>query len=153
MNKDSVYQQLRSHLAYLTLAAVSEALPTHLDQAHHNSVGHTEFLEALLRVEVETTEQRRWARWLIRSMWSGWRTNAWTRSVAGYKRDIGSSRTQSVPLYRNKRERPTPKPKNLRILQECRRVLHFLSSRDPSGSGIGESENQSERAGSEGRIR
>ena len=60
MNKDSVYQQLRSHLAYLGLAAASEALPTHLEQARHNRAGHTEFLEGLLRVEVETTEQRRW---------------------------------------------------------------------------------------------
>ena len=37
-----------------------EALPTHLEQARNNCEGHTEFLEALLRVEVETTEQRRW---------------------------------------------------------------------------------------------
>ena len=61
MNKDSAYQQLRSHLAYLNLAAAAEALPTHLERARQNREGHTEFLEELLRVEVETTEQRRWA--------------------------------------------------------------------------------------------
>ena len=60
MSKDSVYQQLRSHLAYLNLATVAEALPTHLDQAQQHDTGHTEFLEGLLRVEVETTEQCRW---------------------------------------------------------------------------------------------
>ena len=61
MNKDSVYQQLRSHLAYLNLTAAAETLPTHLDQARQHNIGHTQFLEELLRVEVETTEQRRWA--------------------------------------------------------------------------------------------
>ncbi len=60
MSKDSVYQQLRAHLAYLNLPATAEALPTHLDQARQHDTGHTEFLEGLLRVEVETTEQRRW---------------------------------------------------------------------------------------------
>ena len=60
MSKDSVYQQLRSHLAYLGLATVAEALPVHLDQARQQDTGHTEFLEQLLRVEVETTELRRW---------------------------------------------------------------------------------------------
>ena len=60
MSPDSLYQQLRGHLAYLKLAATAEALPAHLDQAHRTSIGHTEFLEGLLRVEVEATEQRRW---------------------------------------------------------------------------------------------
>ena len=60
MKKESVYQQLRGHLAYLKLPAAAEALPTHLEQARNNRVGHTQFLEGLLRVEVETTEQRRW---------------------------------------------------------------------------------------------
>ena len=60
MSRDSLYQQLRGHLAYLKLAATAEALPAHLDQAHRTGVGHTEFLEGLLRVEVEATEQRRW---------------------------------------------------------------------------------------------
>ncbi len=60
MSRDTVYQQLRGHLAYLKLAAAAEALPGHLDQARSNAIGHTEFLEELLRVEVEATEQRRW---------------------------------------------------------------------------------------------
>jgi DNA replication protein DnaC len=57
---DSIYQQLRSHLAYLNLGAAAEALPAQLDQARTGKVGHTEFLEQLLRIEVEVTEQRRW---------------------------------------------------------------------------------------------
>ena len=60
MNQQSVYQQLRGHLAYLNLPTAAEALPTHLEQARNNRESHTEFLEGLLRVEVETTEQRRW---------------------------------------------------------------------------------------------
>lgn len=60
MNKESVYQQLRGHLAYLKLPAAAEALPTHLEVARQHNTGHTQFLEQLLRVEVETTEQRRW---------------------------------------------------------------------------------------------
>ena len=60
MNKDSIYQQLRAHLAYLKLTAVAEALPTQLEATRDHKMGHTEFLEALLRIEVEATEQRRW---------------------------------------------------------------------------------------------
>lgn len=60
MNKDSLYQQLRAHLAYLKLSATAEALPGQLDAARDTNTGHTEFLEALLRIEVEATEQRRW---------------------------------------------------------------------------------------------
>ena len=60
MSRDTRYQQLRGHLAYLKLAAAAEALPAHLDQARQQDVGHTEFLEHLLRVEVEATEARRW---------------------------------------------------------------------------------------------
>ena len=60
MSKDSVYQQLRGHLAYLKLAATAEALPARLEAARHSDIGHTEFLEGLLRVEVEATETRRW---------------------------------------------------------------------------------------------
>ena len=60
MSKDSLYQQLRAHLAYLKLGAAAEALPAQLEAARHNKAGHTEFLEALLRIEVEATEQRRW---------------------------------------------------------------------------------------------
>ena len=60
MNKDSIYQQLRGHLSYLKLGAVAEALPAQLEAARPGKPGHTEFLEALLRIEVDATEQRRW---------------------------------------------------------------------------------------------
>ncbi len=60
MSKDSLYQQLRSHLAYLKLGAAAEALPTQLDAARSTKIDHTQFLEALLAIEVEATEQRRW---------------------------------------------------------------------------------------------
>ena len=60
MNKDSLYQQLRSHLAYLKLSAAAEALPAQLDAARDTNTGHTEFLAELLAIEVEATEQRRW---------------------------------------------------------------------------------------------
>ena len=56
---DSIYQRLRSHLAYLKLQAAAEALPTQLEAARNTKTGHTEFLEALLRIEVDATEQRR----------------------------------------------------------------------------------------------
>ena len=55
----STYQQLRSHLAYLRLAAAAEALPGELDHAKANKLGHTAFLERLLAVEVDATELRR----------------------------------------------------------------------------------------------
>ncbi len=60
MSRDSIYQQLRSHLAYLKPAAAAEALPGHLEAARQSRLGHTQFLEGLLRVEVEATEARRW---------------------------------------------------------------------------------------------
>ena len=59
--KDSLYQQLRSHLAYLKLTAAAEALPAALDAATRNNHTHTEFLEQLLAVEVDATEARRLA--------------------------------------------------------------------------------------------
>ena len=60
MSRDSIYQQLRGHLAYLKLAAAAEALPGYLEAARQQDMGHTHFLQALLRVEVEATETRRW---------------------------------------------------------------------------------------------
>ena len=60
MSRDTVYQQLRGHLAYLKLTAAAEALPAHLEAARQSQLGHTQFLEELLRVEVEATETRRW---------------------------------------------------------------------------------------------
>ena len=59
MSEDSIYQTLRSHLAYLRLAAAAEALPGELDHAQANKLGHTAFLERLLAVEVGATELRR----------------------------------------------------------------------------------------------
>ncbi|MGH3838764.1 MAG: IS21-like element helper ATPase IstB [Pseudonocardiaceae bacterium] len=61
MSRDTLYQQLRSHLAYLKLNAAAEALPAHLDDAIKNKANPTEFLERLLAVEVEATEARRHA--------------------------------------------------------------------------------------------
>lgn len=60
MSKDSTYQRLRGHLTYLKLGAVAEALPAQLEQARRDNTGHTEFLETLLALEVDATEQRRW---------------------------------------------------------------------------------------------
>lgn len=60
-SRDSLYQQLRSHLAYLQLTAAAEALPAALDRATKSKQNHTEFLEALLRIEVDATEARRHA--------------------------------------------------------------------------------------------
>lgn len=61
MNENSTYQKLRSHLAYLRLAAAAEALPGELDRAAKNKTSHTVFLERLLNVEVAATEARRHA--------------------------------------------------------------------------------------------
>ncbi|CAN5720457.1 IS21-like element helper ATPase IstB [soil metagenome] len=61
MNRDAPYQQLRTHLAYLKLTAAAEALPAALDTATRDHTSHTEFLEALLRIEVDATEARRLA--------------------------------------------------------------------------------------------
>jgi hypothetical protein len=52
MSDDSIYQQLRGHLATLRLVAAAEALPAELDYAAQMKLGHTAFLERLLDVEV-----------------------------------------------------------------------------------------------------
>jgi DNA replication protein DnaC len=59
VSENSTYQKLRSHLAYLRLAAAAEALPGELDHAMRNQLGHSAFLERLLDVEVAATETRR----------------------------------------------------------------------------------------------
>ena len=56
---DSLCQQVRSHLAYLKLAAAAEALPGELDAALKAKATHTEFLQRLLAVEVAAVEARR----------------------------------------------------------------------------------------------
>jgi DNA replication protein DnaC len=58
---DSLYQTVRSHLAYLKMTAAAEALPGQLDNAMRQKATHTEFLERLLTVEVDATEARRHA--------------------------------------------------------------------------------------------
>jgi DNA replication protein DnaC len=57
----SLYQQLRSHLATLKLAACAEALPTVLDEAVAEKLTLTAALERLLAIEVNVTEARRLA--------------------------------------------------------------------------------------------
>ena len=59
MREQGVYQQLRSHLAYLRLSAAAEQLPSALEQAERAKLSHTRFLERLLAAEVEATERRR----------------------------------------------------------------------------------------------
>jgi DNA replication protein DnaC len=59
MKEQGVYQQLRSHLAYLRLTAVSEQLAPALERAGHDKPSYTRFLERLLTVEVEATERRK----------------------------------------------------------------------------------------------
>src|SRR6266705_1099519 len=48
MREQGVYQQLRSHLAYLRLSAAAEQLPSALEQAERAKLSHTRFLERLL---------------------------------------------------------------------------------------------------------
>ena len=59
MREQGVYQQLRSHLAYLRLSAAAEQLAPALEQAEKEKPSYTRFLERLLNVEVDATEQRR----------------------------------------------------------------------------------------------
>jgi DNA replication protein DnaC len=59
MSDNSIYQEARSHLAYLRMAAAAEALPAELEYATTQKLGHTAFLKRLLEVEVSATEIRR----------------------------------------------------------------------------------------------
>jgi DNA replication protein DnaC len=59
MSDNSLYQEARSHLAYLRMASAAEALPAELEYAATQKLGHTAFLERLLQVEVSATEIRR----------------------------------------------------------------------------------------------
>jgi DNA replication protein DnaC len=59
MKEQGVYQQLRSHLAYLRLGATAEQLAAALEHAEQEKPSYTRFLERLLAVEVEATERRR----------------------------------------------------------------------------------------------
>jgi DNA replication protein DnaC len=55
----SEYQQLRSHLAYLKLDAAADALAVELDRASSEKASCSRFLEQLLHIEVNATEERR----------------------------------------------------------------------------------------------
>jgi DNA replication protein DnaC len=59
MSESSLYQEIRSHLAYLRLGAAAEALPAELEHARAENLGHSEFLHRLLGIEVLATEARR----------------------------------------------------------------------------------------------
>jgi len=55
------YQRLRSHLAFLKMAAAAEALPAVLDAAREDGTPPLEAIEALLAVQVNATEHRQQA--------------------------------------------------------------------------------------------
>jgi DNA replication protein DnaC len=59
MGADTIYQQLRGHLAYLKLGATADALAPALDVAEREKPGYTQFLHDLLQTEVAASEQRR----------------------------------------------------------------------------------------------
>jgi DNA replication protein DnaC len=59
MSSDTIYQQLRGHLAYLKLSAAADALAPALEAAEREKPGYTRFLHDLLAAEVAATEQRR----------------------------------------------------------------------------------------------
>jgi DNA replication protein DnaC len=59
MSEDSIYQQLRGHLASLRMTAAAEALPAELDYASEHKLGHSAFLARLLEVEVTASAMRR----------------------------------------------------------------------------------------------
>ena len=57
----ALYQRLRAHLDFLKLPAAAEALPGILDAARDEDRSTVSVLEALLAVEVDTTQARRLA--------------------------------------------------------------------------------------------
>lgn len=59
MSTDTLYEQLRGHLHYLKLAAIAEQLAPALEHAEAEHPGYTQFLQALMKTEVDATEQRR----------------------------------------------------------------------------------------------
>jgi DNA replication protein DnaC len=59
MGADTIYQQLRGHLAYLKLAAAADQLAPALETAEREKPGYTQFLHDLLATEVAASEQRR----------------------------------------------------------------------------------------------
>ena len=61
MNQNSLYQEVRSHLAYLRLTTIAEVLPQELERAQQDKLSHTALLHSLLDTEVRATEERRLA--------------------------------------------------------------------------------------------
>ena len=61
MSADTLYQQLRGHLAHLRLTAVADRLAPALEAAERDKPPYTRFLHDLLAAEVEAVEQRRLA--------------------------------------------------------------------------------------------
>jgi DNA replication protein DnaC len=61
MSADTLYQQLRAHLAHLRLTAVADRLAPALEAAERDKPGYTQFLHDLLAAEVQAVEQRRLA--------------------------------------------------------------------------------------------
>ena len=59
MGAETIYQELRGHLAYLKLGAAADALAPALETAERDKPGYTQFLHDLLQVEVTASEQRR----------------------------------------------------------------------------------------------
>jgi DNA replication protein DnaC len=59
VSADTVYQQLREHLAQLRLHTVADRLAPALQQAEQDKPGYTQFLADLLAAEVQAAEQRR----------------------------------------------------------------------------------------------
>jgi DNA replication protein DnaC len=59
MSADTIYQQLRGHLAYLKLTATADQLAPALETAERDKPGYTQFLHDVLQVEVAASEQRR----------------------------------------------------------------------------------------------
>jgi DNA replication protein DnaC len=59
MTERSEYQKLRAHLAFLRMGAAAEALPALIDEATRSGLTNQAFLERLLAVEVEATDERR----------------------------------------------------------------------------------------------
>jgi len=57
--ESSTYQSVRSHLAYLKLAAAAERLAPALEAAERERPSYADFLDSLPGAEVEATEARR----------------------------------------------------------------------------------------------
>ena len=107
VSEDSIYQTLRSHLAYLRLAAAAEALPGELDHARKNKLGHTAFLDRLSG-----------SRWPPPRSADG---PAWSASPPCRRR--GGSRTSTSTPSRRSTRRLVDELATLRFLEDATNVL------------------------------